>query len=187
MRRKDDEKQNSIKRSVVQLILKEGFQGTSISKIAKVAGVSPATVYIYYQNKEEMLRDIYNEYAEEVFDLLLQQLKPDMTGEQLIDVLVREYYQYIINNEEIFHFVDQFSTCPSLHEGCNVLQGTISLNVVLKEYKERGILNNFNNENIWAILFYPVKVIANKPFRSEAKEKEMLNEMIAIIRKALLK
>ena len=48
MRRKDDEKQRCIKNAVVQLILEEGFQGASVSKIAKSAGVSPATVYIYY-------------------------------------------------------------------------------------------------------------------------------------------
>lgn len=187
MRKKDDEKQNSIKRSVVQLILQEGFHGTSISKIAKLAGVSPATVYIYYQNKEEMLRDIYQEYAEGVFDHLLSQLIPGMTGEQLIDVLIRQYYQYILENEEIFHFVDQFSSCPSLHEGCQVLQGPISLNGILKEYKERGILNNFNNENIWAILFYPVKTIAIRPYSTGTASQEMLDEMILIIRKALLK
>ena len=52
MRKKDDEKQNNIKKAVIKLILEEGFQGTSMSKIAKEAGVSPATVYIYYQNKE---------------------------------------------------------------------------------------------------------------------------------------
>ena len=50
MRRKDDDKEKSIKEAVVKLILQEGFHGTSISKIAKLAGVSPATVYIYYEN-----------------------------------------------------------------------------------------------------------------------------------------
>jgi AcrR family transcriptional regulator len=58
MRRKDDEKQKNIKEAVIKLILKEGFHGTSISKIAKEAGVSPATVYIYYENKDMMLQDI---------------------------------------------------------------------------------------------------------------------------------
>ncbi len=46
MRKRDDEKEKSIKEAVIKLILEEGFHGTSISKIAKVAGVSPATVYI---------------------------------------------------------------------------------------------------------------------------------------------
>lgn len=187
MRKRDDEKQDNIKRSVVHLILQEGFQGTSISKIAKLAGVSPATVYIYYENKEVMLRDIYQEYAEDVFDCLLHHLIPGMSGEQLIDVLIRQYYHYILENEEIFHFVDQFSSCPSLHEGCHALKGPKSLNGILGEYKERGILNDFNNENIWSILFYPVKNIAVKPQNPEASKEELLDEMITIVRKALLK
>jgi len=187
MRKRDDEKQDNIKKSVVRLILQEGFQGTSISKIAKLAGVSPATVYIYYENKEVMLRDIYQEYAEEVFEYLLHHLVPDMSGEQLIDVLIRQYYQYILDNEEIFHFVDQFRSCPSLHDGCHSLKGPKSLNDILREYKERGILNNFNNENIWAILFYPIKNIAVNPHNAEASSEELLDEMIIIIRKALLK
>ena len=187
MRKRDDEKQDSIKRSVVQLILQEGFQGTSISKIAKLAGVSPATVYIYYENKEVMLRDIYQEYAEDVFRHLLHQVDTGMSGEQLIDVLIRQYYRYILENGEIFHFVDQFSSCPSLHEGCHALQGPKSLNNILVEYKERGILNDFNNENIWSILFYPVKNIAVMPHKSRASSEELLDEMITIIGKALLR
>ena len=47
MRKKDDEKRNNIKKAVVEVILEEGMNGASISKIAKSAGVSPATVYIY--------------------------------------------------------------------------------------------------------------------------------------------
>ncbi len=71
MRRKDDEKERRIRHAVIELMLREGFNGTSIAKIARLAGVSPATVYIYYENKEEMLQDIYLEYSEEVFDYLL--------------------------------------------------------------------------------------------------------------------
>ena len=57
--KRDDDKEKSIKEAVIKLILQEGFHGTSISKIAKAAGVSPATVYIYYENKEVMLQGIY--------------------------------------------------------------------------------------------------------------------------------
>ena len=43
MRRKDDDKQQRIKEAVIELILQEGFDGTSISKIARRAEVSPAS------------------------------------------------------------------------------------------------------------------------------------------------
>ena len=91
MRKKDDEKERSIKDAVIKLILQEGFHGASISKIAKLAGVSPATVYIYFDNKENMLQDIYTEYSEEIFDYLLDRVDIKMTGQQLLEVLIRSY------------------------------------------------------------------------------------------------
>lgn len=186
MRKKDDEKRCSIKRAVVQLILEEGFHGASVSKIAKAAGISPATVYIYYENKEEMLKDIYLEYAEEGFNFLLQQLTEEMTGEQLIDVMIREYYRYILENEEVFHFVEQFSTCPSLQVGCHELHGPALLNNILTEYKVQGVFQNYHNDNLWSILFYPVKAIAGRTCGNRIDEKERLEEMILIIQKAIL-
>ncbi|MBQ6372233.1 MAG: helix-turn-helix transcriptional regulator, partial [Oscillospiraceae bacterium] len=53
MRFKDLDKQQRIKEAMVSLILREGIDGTSVSKIAREAGVSPATIYVYYESKEE--------------------------------------------------------------------------------------------------------------------------------------
>ena len=133
MRRKDDVKEKSIKEAVIKLILKEGFHGTSISKIAKEAGVSPATVYIYYENKEVMLRDIYIEYSEEIMDYLLSKLNNNTDGLQIVEILVREYYTYIQENDEIFHFVDQFSNCPALSNQCS-RNGMHNLNQLLNSH-----------------------------------------------------
>lgn len=187
MRRKDDEKQNNIKRAVVQLILTEGFHGASVAKIAKAAGVSPATVYIYYENKDTMLRDLYTEYAEEIFELLLDSVTPKMSGEQIIDTLVRSYFNHIISHEEVYNFVEQFSSCPSLHSSCSMMEGPARLDTLLTQLKERGILYNYNNDNLYAILFYPVKAIANRACPSDQTIEQRLREMITIIQRALVK
>lgn len=186
MRRKDDEKEKSIKEAVIKLILEEGFHGTSISKIAKAAGVSPATVYIYYENKEVMLQDIYLEYSEGIFDYLFSKLKNGMDGEQLIEILVRGYYTYIQENGEIFHFVDQFSSCPALASQCSERKGIINLNNLLEEMKMKKVLKDFQNDNLIAILFYPVKSIATKQCVGKVEEAELLKEMIRIVQDALL-
>ena len=187
MRKKDDEKRNSIKKAVVEIILEQGMHGASISKIAKSAGVSPATVYIYYENKDEMLRDIYSEYAEDIFSHIISQLNSHMTGEQFIDSLIREYYSYITRHEEIYHFVEQFNFCPVLKQGCHSLAGPDTLDTMLIEYIDHGIINDFDIKNIWGMLLYPIKAIANKPCGSQISPEEQLDEMITIIQKALLK
>lgn len=55
MRTRDYEKQERIKEAMVRLILREGINGASVAKIAREAGVSPATIYIYYDSKEALL------------------------------------------------------------------------------------------------------------------------------------
>lgn len=186
MRKRDDEKEKSIKEAVIKLILQEGFHGTSISKIAKEAGVSPATVYIYFDSKEIMLQDIYREYSEEIFDYIFKSVHQGLGGQQLIELLVRSYYNYIQEHKEIFNFVEQFSNCPSLASGCSEIKGICNIDNFIAELKRNHIIKNYNNENLVAIIFYPVKSIAFNNRKTEAERAELLEEMIEIIQNALL-
>lgn len=185
MRKKDDEKEKSIKDAVMNLILQEGFQGTSISKIAKEAKVSPATVYIYFENKEIMLQNIYLEYSEEIFSCVLSETQAEMTGEQLIEVMVKSYYGYILENEKIFNFVDQFSSCPSLANTCSGIKGIDCMNNMITELKEKHIIKNYSNDTLLAILFSPIKQIATND-RTEEERTMMIQEMIELIQSTLL-
>ncbi len=187
MRRKDDRKQQNIKQAVIKLILAEGFQGASISKIAKEAGVSPATVYIYYDNKDAMLLDIYREYYDEVYTYLDNQVKQEMTGEQFIESLIRAYYQYIMEYDEIFHFVEQFSSCPALNCRCKATQASSRLGFLLDDYKRKQIIKNVDNVSINAIMFNPVKSIANRYQTQSSEADTMLDDLIKMIQDALLK
>lgn len=186
MRKKDDEKERCIKEAVIKLILQEGFHGASISKIAKMAGVSPATVYIYFENKEVMLQDIYSEYSEEIFGYLLAGLNRGMGGNQVIEMLVRSYYNYILEHREVFSFVEQFSNCPSLAHNCSGKTGICRINSLIAEMKNNRIIKDYSNDNLLAIMFFPVKAIAVDTHKSEIERADLLQEMIRIIQEAVL-
>ena len=55
MRTKDEGKQDAIIKATIKLVNEIGFVSSSVAKIAKEANVSPATIYVYYQNKEDLL------------------------------------------------------------------------------------------------------------------------------------
>ena len=59
MRMKDENKKTAITKTIVRLINEIGFANISMSKIAKAAGMSAATLYVYYDNKEDMFRKVY--------------------------------------------------------------------------------------------------------------------------------
>ena len=186
MRKKDDEKQRRIKNAVMHLILEQGFAGTSISKIAREAGVSPATVYIYYQNKEEMLKDIYIEYSEDVFGYLAQRAQPEMSAAELIETLIASYYSYIQENREIFSFVEQFAQCPAFACQCASRSGICRLFSMIDLYKQKGQIRNYSDESIAAILFSPVKSLAMDSRISEERRLAQLREVAALIEYALI-
>jgi len=187
MRRKDDNKQQNIKQAVIKVILAEGFHGASISKIAKEAGVSPATVYVYYESKEAMLQDIYQEYHEQVYTYLSGQVRKDMSGAQFIESLVRGYYSYIIECGEAFYFVEQFSSCPALLGGCPGIEARSKISLLLDELKMRRIIKDVDNASITAILFTPVKSIALQYHKRGTVEAPILNDLIQMIQDALLR
>lgn len=186
MRRKDDEKEQRIRHAVIELMLQEGFNGTSIAKIARLAGVSPATVYIYYENKEEMLQDIYLEYSEEVFDYLLKGIDRNMSSAQMIETLIRRYYRYMTLHPEAFCFVEQFANCPSLSSKCSCTKKMQNIFHWIEAKNDRPLPRHYSDATVSAILFYPVKAIAADHSHSEQEKQGQLEELIEMIRKALL-
>lgn len=186
MRRKDDEKEQRIRHAVIELMLQEGFRGTSIAKIARLANVSPATVYIYYENKEEMLQNIYLSYSQEVFDYLLTGLESAMSGEQMIETLIRRYYSYVIHHPEAYCFVEQFANCPSLSNKCSCHNQVSDILRWIEKKNNRPFARRYSDASVSAILFYPVKAIASSSYFSEEEKQRQLEELIEMIQRALL-
>ena len=58
MRMKDENKKAAISKAIIGLINEIGFANISMSKIAKATGLSAATLYVYYENKEDMFRKV---------------------------------------------------------------------------------------------------------------------------------
>ena len=58
MRMKDENKKAAITKAIIGLINQIVFANISMSKIAKATGLSAATLYVYYENKEDM----HNQY-----------------------------------------------------------------------------------------------------------------------------
>jgi len=69
----DGAKRRQIVEGARKIFLAHGFDAASMNDIAKAAGVSKGTLYVYFQNKEELFEAIVHEecqvHAEGTFDL----------------------------------------------------------------------------------------------------------------------
>ena len=139
MRTRDYDKQRRIKESMVRLILRDGLGGASVAKIARDAGVSPATIYVYYDSKETMLAEVYRECSHESYNYLQGMIRPGMSGSELIETIVRGFYTYTMEHEEVFSFVEQCTRCPSVTEEVSLQECCCGIFDLIHEYQRRGI------------------------------------------------
>ena len=58
MRTRDENKEQTVQQKALELLVNQGFEGFSMQKLAKAAKVSPATLYIYYKDKDDLITSI---------------------------------------------------------------------------------------------------------------------------------
>lgn len=184
MRTRDYDKQQRIKEAMVRLILREGINGASVSKIAREAGVSPATIYIYYTSKEDLLSAAFREYAHQSYAYLDRRLQPEMGPAELIEAIVRGYYAYTTEHEEIFSFVEQCAHCPTLSDYVSQQDCFCGIFDLIHQYQARGLLRRCSDMNLAAVLFAPVRFLAAN--HKGGPVEPQLRELVAMLQRLLL-
>jgi len=84
-----------------QLFLEQGFEKTSIRNIADAIEYSPATIYLYYKDKNELLFALH----EEAFVKLMEELSVVMKVQDPFERLVemgRQYIKFAVENPELY-------------------------------------------------------------------------------------
>lgn len=74
-RRRKDHRPQEILVAARRLIEDEGAAATSMARIAKLAGVSEATVYKYYESKQDLVNHVLTEWAQPFVERLASELR----------------------------------------------------------------------------------------------------------------
>ena len=163
MRTKDDEKEAALFEATVKLVNEIGFASSSVSKIAKEAGVSPATIYVYHKNKEDLLVSTYIDIKLDISKFLLRNFNDTLPIRDILRNVWFNMFEYISNNLEYFRFVEQFSNSPysSLVNKQEVEQYFEPIAKVLQTGIEQKIIKNVHPDILKAFMYYPITVLAN--------------------------
>ena len=142
MRTLDLNKRAAVCKSAMRLITQLGFDGVSIAKIARDAGVSPATIYIYFENKEDMINYLYIEAKKELSQFVLRNFEPGNDYEKIFKELFYQHWFYFYQHPESFAFIEQFSNSPliagiSTEEGSSYYRPVLDL---IQQAQSEGVL-----------------------------------------------
>ena len=166
MRIKDEFKQEAVINATVKLVNQIGFVSSSVSKIAKEANVSPATIYIYYKNKEELLVSTYVEIKKTLGRELLKNIDEAKPFRDILFNLWMNGFDFITQNRELFQYTEQFASSPysDLVDSREYDVYFEPIYRVLKKGTEQKIIKDVPFEMLAAFIFFPLMTLQTQSF-----------------------
>lgn len=79
MRTRDTNKEEIVKRKAIEMLVNQGVEGFGMNRLAKECGVSVATLYIYYSDKDDLIRKIGIEIGKNFFEEMLAGFSSEMS------------------------------------------------------------------------------------------------------------
>jgi len=78
MRIRDTDKEQLVITKAIEQIVQDGFQGFSMNKLAKACNISVATLYIYYKDKDDLIKKLGAEIGHNFFTYTMKDFSPKM-------------------------------------------------------------------------------------------------------------
>lgn len=78
MRLRDNNKEDLVKQKAIEMLVNQGIEGFGMNRLAKECGISVATLYIYYTDKEDLIKKIAIEIGRNFFSAMLKDFSPEM-------------------------------------------------------------------------------------------------------------
>ncbi|MCX5882245.1 MAG: TetR/AcrR family transcriptional regulator [Deltaproteobacteria bacterium] len=92
-RDKNNDKYQRILEAAVKVFAELGFYQSTISQIAREAGVADGTIYLYFKNKDDILVQFFSYKAKQVFDLFREEVSNADNAIEKLRNLVRRHLE----------------------------------------------------------------------------------------------
>jgi AcrR family transcriptional regulator len=106
MRIKDSGKEDNIRQKAIEMIVKEGLQGFGINKLAKAADVSPATIYIYFNDKEHLISTLCLDAGRALIEYSLKDFSGDMSFDEGLRIQWKNRMAYFMKHPADMEFLE---------------------------------------------------------------------------------
>ena len=116
MRPRDENKEQAIREKAIEVIVREGFDGLSMGKLAKAAGVSPATIYIYYKDRDDLIEKLVQVEGRRMQEAMLKDFDPSSSFEQGLRQQWKSRAAYYLANPVSMHFLELVRNSPQFEK-----------------------------------------------------------------------
>ena len=158
---KSIDKRNALIKATIELVNNNGFHATPMSKIAKMANVSPATIYLYFENKQDLVNKTYIEVKAAYTKYAFATYNEEMTVEEGFEIIWKRIADFKLNECENAMFLAQCDNTPMIDEPSR-LEGIKHLQPLLDLWergKKKGIIKPISDYLLYAYSINPLSFL----------------------------
>ncbi|MBO0593702.1 TetR/AcrR family transcriptional regulator [Cellulophaga sp. E16_2] len=166
---KSKDKREALVKATICLVNNDGFHAAPMSKIAKMANISPATIYLFFEGKQDLVNQVYIEVKASFSDYAFETFTDDMDVEVGFELIWKRIAHFKLKEREEAMFLAQCDNTPmidepSRKEGIKHLQPLLDL---WHRGKEEGVLKPVSDYLLYAYSINPLSFLMLAQHRGE--------------------
>lgn len=155
---RDEDKVSLVKQKAIESVVKEGFEGFSMNKLAKACGISVATIYIYFKDKNDLLMSIAREEGDRMGDIFIENFDPTLSFEEGMRVQWTNRYNYVKNHPLTYLFFEQLRTSSYQEQFLDDFMKKFRtvISQFMNNVVDRGEVSEMPLEVFWSVAYAPL-------------------------------
>lgn len=158
MRTRDNNKVELVKKTAIELMVKDGLEGFSMNKLARACNISVATLYIYYKDRDDLIVNIAVDEGMKMSEAMTKDFDPDMPFEQGLRIQWRNRYQYVKENPVMNAFFEQLRNSSYQEKFLESFLSDfkVAMSAFMQNAIGRGEVEQMPFEAYWSIAYGPL-------------------------------
>jgi AcrR family transcriptional regulator len=149
-------KKESLMKIVVQVLSREGLNGLTMDTVAREAGVAKGTLYTYFHNKQDLVKEAIEATILPLIDMLNEILLSDDSPDQKLTSMTFSHLSYFEQHRDFFgifvHDRQAASQRLKRYRSCHYQQLLEHVARVIQDGIEQNIFRNLDPHRLAAML-----------------------------------
>jgi AcrR family transcriptional regulator len=190
MRTRDKNKEQAIVQAVFEMTRTDGIVNLSMGKIAKHAGVSSATAYVYYEDKTDMLSKIYLQVKDIMDNGLAEKITATDDVKEQARITMRHFAHRTLTHPLEANFMMAVQANPDMVSAFAIEQSMKMATPVTQLFLravEGNLLKETDMDIVVSFFSAPMNYFLEQKFqRSETVTEEQIEKIIQMSLSALM-
>jgi len=175
------DKRRAILQAALELFAEQGFHGAPTSQLAQKAGVGVGTLYRYFKDKDDLIRDLYRMVREDAMQQIFTEVPGQTPIQERYQLIMTRMLQFFLKNPLQFRFMEQyyFSPFSAGEQDCEPPETHETLHRLLLAAREERIVKQAPLAVLQALAYGPIVALAKEHNnRNLAVDEEMVRQTV---------